>query len=83
MNVVDLHIEEIFEETGGYFRLTIQAGAVKIQGRLLDKSLIYLMQGVPTTLRDADVSGWIKPKDQKRPVEIDAASFNLREVEWL
>ena len=83
MNVADLHIEEIFEDNDIYFRLTIQAGAIKIQGRLPERSLIRLIQGDPATLRDVDVSGWAKPKDQKRSVEIDAESINLRRVDWL
>lgn len=83
MNVVDLHIEEIFEENDSYFRLTIQAGAVKIRGRLPERSLIHLVQGDPAAMRDAEVSGWVKPVGYKQRLEIDTDSLNLRKVEWL
>lgn len=80
MKVLHLYIEEIFEENDAYFRLTIQAGAVKIHGRLPDRSLIYLVQGVPATLRDVNAGGWVKPLDCQRRLEVDTDSFNFREV---
>ena len=84
MRVIDLQIVEMFTPDGDrYFQITIQAGALKIQGRFTDRSFIYLMQGKPATMRDAEVGGWVKPEDAKWPVTVDADSLNLREVDWL
>ena len=84
MRVIDLQIDEIFAAGGDrYFRITIQVGALKIQGRLTDRSFIYLMQGKPATMRDAEVSGQVLPLDAKWPVTVDADALNLRKVDWL
>jgi len=81
MNVVDLRIEEILENDGSYFRMTIQAGAIKIQGNFQERSLIYLIRGIPVTMKNVDVNGRVKPKGHKRRVEIDSESLALRKVE--
>ena len=84
MRVIDLQIDEMFEaDNNRFFRLTIQVGALKIQGRLTDRSFIYLMQGKPATMRDAEVGGWVKPAGENLGVAVDADSLNLREVDWL
>ena len=84
MRVIDLQIDEMFEaDNNRFFRLTIQVGALKIQGRLTDRSFIYLMQGKPATMRDAEVSGQVLPLDAKWPVTVDADALNLRKVDWL
>ena len=84
MRVIELKIDEIFAVDGDrYFQITIQAGALKIQGRLNDRSMVYLMQGKPATMRDAEVSGQVLPLDAKWPVTVDDDSLNLRKVDWL
>jgi len=84
MRVIDLQIVEMFTPDGDrYFQITIQAGALKIQGRFTDRSFIYLMQGKPATMRDAEVGGWVKPAGENLGVAVDADSLNLREVDWL
>ena len=84
MRVIDLQIDEMFEaDNNRFFRLTIQVGALKIQGRLTDRSFIYLMQGKPATMRDAEVEGQVKPVDAKWPVTVDTDALNLRKVFWL
>lgn len=81
MKALVLHIEEIFEENDRYFRLTIQVGAVKISGRLRERSLIYLMKGAPATLRNVQAEGWVTPVGYKKRLEVDSDSFNFWEIE--
>ena len=84
MRVIDLQIVEMFTPDGDrYFQITIQAGALKIQGRFTDLNFIRLTQGNPTTILHAEVSGHVKPEDAKWPVTVDADALNLRKVFWL